>query len=164
MLPSVIYSSVVNLDFVTPWIKSNPNEPKTLYLQSVVKPAFHYQIRPLGSRPAARSGRDQHSDWPGSTCLRPLWSPMTPGRCPCSPAASDAPVNADNNKRWPQVKKKKKRKVCVLRQNGERVCICEHTVAISSVFLSFSSHVMVISWMSFSDSCSFSFSSGAFMD
>lgn len=38
------------------------------------------------------------------------------------------------------------------------------TVAISSVFRSFSSQVTVISWMSFSDSCSFSFSSGAFRD
>lgn len=37
------------------------------------------------------------------------------------------------------------------------------TCAISSVFLSFSSHVTVISWMSFSDSSSWSLSSGDFM-
>lgn len=37
------------------------------------------------------------------------------------------------------------------------------TCAISSVFLSFSSHVTVSSFISFSDSSSFSFSSGAFM-
>lgn len=43
-------------------------------------------------------------------------------------------------------------------------CVYFVTCATASVFLSFSSQVTVISWMSFSDSSSRSFSSGAFID
>lgn len=47
---------------------------------------------PLGSTPAARWGRGRRWGWPGNTCRPPLGSQRTAGKCPDSPAASDAPA------------------------------------------------------------------------